>query len=177
MSSAWIVPRAGSRGRRHHPGGRSVPFWFRAASPTTMLRVVEERRENGDFSGVRNEFVPALDLDELLTQLIDRAQDVRRSHDRLRGLLHANQSITSNLALEVVLQRIAEAACELLDAKYGALGVLAPDGHGLEQFIHVGIDQQTVDRIGDLPQGKGVLGALIEDPVPIRLHDLSDDLR
>lgn len=136
-----------------------------------------EPREGGDPAGTRNEFVPTLDLDELLAQLIDRAQDVRGAHDRLRGLLRANQSIISNLALETVLQRIAEAACELLEARYGALGVLSPDGHGLEQFIHVGIDQATVDRIGDLPQGKGVLGALIEDPAPIRLHDLSDDLR
>ena len=138
---------------------------------------MEEPLERGALSGARNEFVPTLDLDELLAQLIDRAQDVRGAHDRLRGLLHANQSIISNLALETVLQRIAEAACKLLDARYGALGVLSPDGHGLEQFIHVGIDQETVDRIGDLPQGKGVLGALIEDPAPIRLHDLSDDLR
>jgi len=139
---------------------------------------VEDAREGSTGSGARNEFVPALDLDELLAQLIDRAQDVRGAHDRLRGLLRANQSIISNLALEVVLQRIAEAACELLEAKYGALGVLSPDGHGLEQFIHVGIDQETVDRIGDLPQGKGVLGALIvENPEPIRLHDLGDDIR
>ncbi len=122
-------------------------------------------------------FAPALDLDQLLAQLVDRAQDVRRAHQRLRGLLKANQSIISNLALDVVLQSIAEAACELLEARYGALGVLSSDGHGLERFIHVGIDQETVDRIGDLPQGKGVLGALIEDPVPIRLHDLGDDPR
>ena len=138
---------------------------------------MEEPREGGAFSGGQNNFVPTLDLDELLAQLIERAQDVRGAHDRLRGLLHANQSIISNLALETVLQRIVEAACELLEARYGALGVLSPDGHGLEQFIHVGIDQDTVDRIGDLPQGKGVLGALIDDPEPIRLHDLSDDLR
>jgi len=138
---------------------------------------VEETRESGTFSAGRNDFVPTLDLDDLLAQLIERAQDVRGAHDRLRGLLHANQSIISNLALETVLQRIVEAACELLEARYGALGVLSPDGHGLEQFIHVGIDQDLVDRIGDLPQGKGVLGALIDDPAPIRLHDLSDDLR
>lgn len=125
----------------------------------------------------RHDFGPTLELDELLSQLIDRAQDVRSAHNRMRGLLKANQSIISNLALEVVLRRIVEAACELLDARYGALGVLSPDGHGLEQFIHVGIDQHTVDTIGDLPQGKGVLGALIEDPAPIRLHELSDDLR
>lgn len=120
---------------------------------------------------------PGLGLDELLTQLIDRAQDVRSTQDRLRGLLQANQSIITNLALEVVLRRIVEAACELLEARYGALGVLSSDGHGLEQFIHVGIDQDVVHQIGDLPQGKGVLGALIEDPAPIRLRELSDDLR
>ncbi|MCX6394904.1 MAG: GAF domain-containing protein [Propionibacteriales bacterium] len=120
---------------------------------------------------------PALELDELLSQLIDRATDVRSAHERMRGLLKANLSIIGNLALEVVLRSIVEAACELLEARYGALGVLSPDGHGLEQFIHVGIDAESVARIGDLPQGKGVLGALIEDPVPIRLHELSEDLR
>ncbi|MCZ4499710.1 MAG: hypothetical protein JWQ74_2263 [Marmoricola sp.] len=99
------------------------------------------------------------------------------AQQRLRGLLKANESIISNLALEVVLRRIVEAACELLDARYGALGVLRPDGHGLEQFIHVGIDPALVSTIGELPQGRGVLGALIEDPAPIRLHELSDDQR
>ncbi len=131
----------------------------------------------GDADRLGDGFAPTLDLDQLLAQLVDRAQDVRSAHQRLRGLLKANESIISNLDLDVVLQRIAEAACELLEARYGALGVLSSDGHGLERFIHVGIDQETVDRIGDLPQGKGVLGALIEDPVPIRLHDLGDDRR
>jgi signal transduction histidine kinase len=138
---------------------------------------VDDPQRGGGPVGARNEFVPTLDLDELLAQLIERAQDVRGAHDRLRGLLRANQAIIGNLDLDTVLRRIVEAACELLEAKYGALGVLNPDGNGLERFIHVGIDQATVDRIGNLPQGKGVLGALIEDPAPIRLHDLSDDLR
>lgn len=97
--------------------------------------------------------------------------------ERLRGLLRANQSIVSNLALDVVLQRIVEAACELLDARYGALGVLEPGGRGLDRFVHVGIDPETVATIGRLPQGKGVLGALIDDPVPIRLHELNEDHR
>ncbi|HET6167943.1 MAG TPA: GAF domain-containing protein [Marmoricola sp.] len=138
---------------------------------------MDEPDSAGPEPDARDEFVPTMDLDELLAQLVDRAQDVRGAHHRLRGLLRANQSIIANLALETVLQRIVEAACELLEARYGALGVLSPDGHGLEQFIHVGIDQATVDRIGNLPQGKGVLGALIEHPAPIRLHDLRDDPR
>ncbi len=135
-------------------------------------------RESEDRASAGTDgFEPKLELDELLSRLIARAQDVRSAQEGMRGLLRANQSIISDLAIEVVLRRIVEAACELLDARYGALGVLSPDGHGLEQFIHVGMTADEVDLIGDLPQGKGVLGALIEDPQPIRLHELSDDLR
>ena len=61
-------------------------------------------------------------------------------------------------------------------ARYAALGVLGADGL-LEQFIHSGMDNDTVERIGHLPTGRGVLGALIEQPQPIRLHAISDDPR
>ncbi|HET7690688.1 MAG TPA: GAF domain-containing protein [Nocardioidaceae bacterium] len=116
---------------------------------------------------------PRLELDQLLAQLVDRAQDVMAAQNRLRGLLQANRSIIGDLGLETVLKRIVEAACRLVDAPYGALGVVAPEGAGLEQFIHVGIDDSVVDDIGHLPEGKGLLGLLIEDPNPIRLPDLS----
>jgi two-component system, NarL family, sensor histidine kinase DevS len=119
---------------------------------------------------------PRLELDQLLTQLIDQAQDVVAARDRLRGLLRANRLIIGDLALPVVLRRIAEAARDLVQARYTALGVLGPDG-GLEQFIHVGVDEDTVARIGHLPEGKGLLGALIDDPHPIRLANLADDPR
>lgn len=119
---------------------------------------------------------PGLQLDELLTQLIARAQDVQAAHSRLRGLLRANNMIIGDLALPVVLRRIVQAACQLVHARYGALGVVAPDG-GLEQFIHVGMDAELVGRIGHLPEGKGLLGALIENPQPIRLRTISDDPR
>ncbi|MFL6163810.1 MAG: GAF domain-containing protein [Jatrophihabitantaceae bacterium] len=120
---------------------------------------------------------PQLQLDELLAQLIERAQDVRGAHSRLRGLLRANNMIIGDLALPVVLRRIVEAACQLVHARYGALGVVTADGGGLEQFIHVGMDAELVGRIGHLPEGKGLLGALIEDPEPIRLRKISDDAR
>lgn len=120
---------------------------------------------------------PQLDFDELLVQLVDRAQDVMASQSRLRGLLRANRAVIGDLDLARVLRKIAEAACELVDAPYGAIGVLAPDGDGLEEFIHVGIDKATADTIGHLPEGKGLLGALIEDPRPIRLRDISEDAR
>ena len=121
--------------------------------------------------------MPHLELDQLLTQLIDRAQDVKAAQDRLRGLLRANRAIIGDLGLSTVLRRIVEAACELVDAPYGALGVIRPDGSGLEEFIHVGMDANAVEVIGHLPEGKGLLGALIDDPRPIRLRDMRDDAR
>lgn len=120
--------------------------------------------------------VPKLELDELIDQLVDRAQDVKRAQGRLRALLRAIETVTGDLALEVVLRNVVESACELAHARYGALGVIGADG-GLEQFIHLGIDAATADRIGALPQGKGLLGALITDPRPIRLRHMRDDAR
>jgi signal transduction histidine kinase len=129
-------------------------------------------------SGARLRFpdVPKLELDELIDQLVDRAQDVKRAQGRLRALLRAIETVTGDLALEVVLHNVVDSACELAHAKYGALGVIGPDG-GLEQFITIGIDEQTSKGIGPLPQGKGLLGALISDPRPIRLKHMTDDPR
>lgn len=119
---------------------------------------------------------PRLELDQLLRQLVDRAEDVLHAQSRLRGLLSANTLIIGDLELPVVLRRIVEAACRLVNARYGALGVLAPGG-GLAEFITVGIDEETAKRMGALPSGKGLLRALIDDPHPIRLRDIADDAR
>jgi signal transduction histidine kinase len=120
--------------------------------------------------------IPKLELDELIDQLVDRAHDVKRAQGRLRALLRAIETVTGDLALEVVLRNVVESACELAHAQYGALGVIGPDG-GLERFITVGVDEETAARIGPLPQGKGLLGALITDPRPIRLRQMRDDPR
>ena len=96
---------------------------------------------------------------------------------RLRGLLSAHLSIVGDLDLPTVLRRIVMAACTLADAPYGALGVLDPRREGLEQFVHVGISHDDVERIGRLPEGRGLLGTLIEHPEPIRLPDLGSDPR
>ena len=116
--------------------------------------------------------VPRLELDELLVQLIDRAGDVLATQGRLRGLLRANALVAGELSLPVVLRQIVGAARDLLGARYAALGVLGRDA-GLEQFVHAGMDDELVTRIGDLPKGRGILGLLISEPVPIRLADLS----
>jgi signal transduction histidine kinase len=91
---------------------------------------------------------------------------------RLGRLLDAVLAIAGDLDLESVLGRVVEAACALVDAKYGALGVISEDGEGLTAFIHRGIDDATAARIGDLPAGRGVLGLLIEQPYPRRVDDL-----
>jgi len=92
----------------------------------------------------------------------------------LRRLLDAVLSVSANLDLATVLQRIVEAAVELVDAQYGALGVLDETKTSLAQFITVGLDDETRTQIGDLPHGRGILGLLIVDPRPIRLPDLRD---
>ena len=96
--------------------------------------------------------------------------------DRMRSLIQASAAVVEELDLTAVLRRIAEAGMDLANARYGALGVIAPDG-SLEQFIHVGIDDALAAQIGDLPTGHGVLGALIHDQQPIRIHDVAQDAR
>src|SRR4051812_9302750 len=83
-------------------------------------------------------------------------------------------AITSDLELAAVLQRIVEAARELVSARYAALGVLDPSGTFLSEFITVGLEEHHRQLIGDLPKGHGILGLLILDPKPLRLPDLTE---
>jgi signal transduction histidine kinase len=120
--------------------------------------------------------IPRAQLDLALDDLVSKARDVLATQDRLRALLRANQALVELLDLPEVLRRIIEAAVDLVGAQYGALGVISPSG-GLEQFIHVGIPTDDAVTIGHLPEGHGLLGALIDDPHPIRLKHLHDDPR
>ena len=120
--------------------------------------------------------VPRGALDRALDDLVQRAKGVLATQGRLRALLRANQAVVEHRDLPVVLRRIVEAAVELVGAEYGALGVISPQG-GLEQFITVGMSDELVAHIGHLPEGRGLLGALIDDPHTIRLPRLADDPR
>ena len=120
---------------------------------------------------------PRLDLDEALATLLVQAERVRTSQGRLRALLGATQAVVEESDLSSVLRRIAEAATSLVNAQYGALGVIAPEGDALEEFIYVGLSPERASQIGHLPTGHGLLGALIADPRPIRLPQMSDDPR
>ena len=116
--------------------------------------------------------VARLELDQLLEQLVDRAQDVLRTQGRLQGLVRALRSIASDLDLPSLLQRIVDEARDLIGARYAALGVVGAD-RTLVQFVHSGMDAATVQSIGPLPAGRGLLGELITDPQPLRLSHLS----
>ena len=117
-----------------------------------------------------------LPIEQLMRQLVAQASLIMNAQDRLRRLLHANRSIVQELSLPAVLHRIVETARDVAGARYAALGVIGADGL-LEQFLHVGLDDDAVQAIGELPKGRGVLGALIEDPKPIRLTRIADDPR
>ena len=96
--------------------------------------------------------------------------------DRRDLLLDAGLALSSERSLPAILQRIVELATRLTGARYGAIGVLGPDG-GISQFVYTGITAQQHQAIGDLPVGKGILGALIQDARPLRLRELSRDPR
>lgn len=99
--------------------------------------------------------------------------DQHLSMSAVANLVNAAASIVAETDLPDVLRRVAEAARQLTGARYAALGVIGDYG-GLTEFIHVGLDRETADRIGHLPTGKGVLGLLINESKTIRLDEISD---
>jgi signal transduction histidine kinase len=95
---------------------------------------------------------------------------------RLRRLLEANRLAVEHLDLSAALRQIVDAAVEMVGVRYGAIGVLGSNGT-LDEFIHVGMDPETVAAIGAPPVGLGLLGALIVDPKPVRLATMEGDRR
>lgn len=113
-----------------------------------------------------------LRLGALLGELQERLAEIVHTRDRLEGLLDAVLAIASGIELDSTLQRIIQAAADLVDARYGALGVLDAQGSGLSEFVHVGITDEERARMDHLPEGRGLLGLLIDHPQVIRLADL-----
>jgi signal transduction histidine kinase len=116
-------------------------------------------------------------LEARITQLEQERDELRSQLRTEEGLIEAGMVLSQELSLEGVLRRIVELACSLVDARFGALGVLDESGEQLAQFITVGLDDAAREAIGDLPTGKGILGVLIHDPRPLRLANLGNDPR
>src|SRR5262245_30761289 len=110
----------------------------------------EQQRSVGPESATAA--LSGLRLDALLAEVQERLDEIIRTRDRLQGLLEAVLVVGGGLELDSTLERIVQAAVELLDARYGALGVLGEE-EGLARFIHVGIPPETRARMGDLPEG------------------------
>lgn len=160
----------------HHPPMTSflgVPL--RIAGEVLGNLYLTNKRSGSEFTDADEELVTALAGQAAVA--LDRARAdarVQGTVAQLRSLLRANLALTGELDPDRVLQTIVDLSRELVDAEYAALGVLDQDGEALEAFIHSGIDAETVGRIGPLPEGRGVLGAVIVGKRPIRLRDLAD---
>jgi len=101
------------------------------------------------------------------------ASGSRRERQRLERLVAAVVAVAAGGSAPDVLRHIVDAACELVDARYGALGAIGYDGR-LVQFVTHGVTDEEIAAIGALPEGHGLLGRLIVDPRPLRLRDLGD---
>lgn len=119
---------------------------------------------------------PRVELDRRLADLVAAANDVLATQGRLRALLRANQAVVSQLELPSVLRRIVGAALELAGGRYGGLGVLSADGE-LEDFIQVGMTEEDLAAIGGPQHSVGLLGAVMNEPHPVRLGRVTDDPR
>lgn len=95
---------------------------------------------------------------------------------RVMSLVEAGMALASEMDLDSLLQRIADISREVIGADFGAVGVLGERGE-LARFVYSGIDEELAGKIGDLPNGRGVLGALIEEGRPLRLQEISDHPR
>jgi signal transduction histidine kinase len=135
---------------------------------------VSDRSESHADSGVTplRETLSQLRLRELLAEVQERVGQIVEGRDRLDGLVEAMLAVTSGLELDDTLRTIVHTAIELVDARYGALGVRGHH-HELVEFVYEGIDEAMREQIGHLPEGRGVLGVLLDDPKPIRLENIS----
>ena len=98
-------------------------------------------------------------------------------HARATSLVSAGIVLSAELNLDDVLQRLVDTACEVLSAKYAALGVLDTDGTALANFVTSGLSIEQRDSIGELPRGRGLLGLLITEPHALRVASIADDAR
>ena len=128
-----------------------------------MLGLLDSDKEESAFS--------ALGRRAMVGQMREQLDEMLAARDQMELLLRVIVGIASDLDLDATLNRIVTAAMELTGARYGALGVRGPDGT-LISFLHAGLDDVAMNKIGHLPVGKGVLGVL-HQPESLRLEDLT----
>ena len=120
---------------------------------STAAAATVRARDPGHVEELQFPDIPRLELDQLLEQLRDRADDVLATQGRLRGLLRANAAVAADLSLPALLRHIVDAARDLLRARYAAIVVVGRDAQ-LQQLVHAGMDEDLVARISRLPGGR-----------------------
>ncbi len=91
--------------------------------------------------------------------------------ERLIALHKASLELVKDVSLETLLERIATVACEQSDARYAALGVLDDEGK-LIKFISVGLSEKEIKRMSHPPEGRGLIGALMDVKEPLRIPEI-----
>lgn len=127
----------------------------------------------GDDRHPLRDTLSALRLRELLAEVQARVGQIVAGRSRIEGLMEAMLVVASGLELDVTLHSIVQTATNLVDAQYGALEVY-DERHRVVEFVYEGIDDETFRRIGQLPEGRGVVGVLMDDPRPLRLDNIAD---
>jgi signal transduction histidine kinase len=177
FGTLYLTPSGGWGHAGHGQGGDDpgVPTLAAAEGARYPGDASSERDLPVEHGAGRPELLPHLQLDDLLAELQARLQAVMATRDRMQGLLEAVVAIGSGLDLESMLRRIVETAVRLVDATYGALGVIGEgdEGKRLAEFIPVGLSQEEISRVHHWPEGRGLLGLLIDDPRPLRLADIA----
>jgi len=119
---------------------------------------------------------PHAEFDQMIGDLVARAEHVVAAQARLRELLSATRSVIDDLDLDRVLGQIVQSAMKLVGAQYGALGVI-DENRMLDSFVHFGMPAEEAEKISHLPHGYGLLGAVIDSAETIRLTHITDDAR
>jgi Stage II sporulation protein E (SpoIIE)/GAF domain len=113
-------------------------------------------------------------LDQQLDGITSQVRELARTADQLQQLLEVVVAISRETDLDSVLRRIVTSAMKLVDARYGALGVLDETGEELQEFIAEGLtdaEKAALAPVG-FPRGRGLLGYLIRHPEPLRVDDI-----
>src|SRR2546423_9962804 len=118
----------------------------------------------GDPGEARNALLPQLRVDELLDELLSRVTQIRATRDRIQQLLHGVLAVSSGLELDQVLQTIISTATELVDARYGALGVIDSGGGRPGRVGPVGLTPHAIEAVWPYPPRAGPLGPLVPHP-------------
>ena len=154
-----------------------VLFWIAELALRSFL-FAEDRTLPGDIFALITLALGAAAFSSWIFGIVDRQEaEVRRRADQLAALHEAALSLTTELEMGEVLQKVVDLSRALVDAKYAALGVLDEKGESIEQFITAGIDPEARAQMGELPSGHGLLGVIVKEGKPIRIPEIEDDPR